>query len=121
LWPALGGDREGLRCGQNTSPLLAEDLLKDGSPIPFGRAYLDGAAQAGRRDLCGQLDGRVEVVGLEEVVAADRSLSSTKGPPVVSVLPSCTRTVVAFSGSPSGRPGVTPGVLIAPYSAPIVL
>src|SRR5262245_44259943 len=44
--------------------------------------------------------------------------TSTKGPFVVSVLPFCTRTVVASWGSPSGRPGMTPGVLFnASYSA----
>src|SRR5215831_5733244 len=43
---------------------------------------------------------------------------STKGPFVVSVLPFCTRTVVASWGSPSGSPGVRPGVLFnASYSA----
>src|SRR5262245_10231542 len=44
--------------------------------------------------------------------------ASTKGPFVVSVLPFCTRTVVASWGSPSGSPGVRPGVLFnASYSA----
>src|SRR6266508_4065467 len=37
------------------------------------------------------------------------SLISTNGPSVVSVLPSCTRTVVAVSGASRPRPGVTPG------------
>src|SRR5262245_51858662 len=47
--------------------------------------------------------------------------ASTKGPFVVSVLPSCMRTVVASWGSPSGSPGVRPGVLFnASYSAEIV-
>jgi hypothetical protein len=40
----------------------------------------------------GHLDGRVEVVGVE-----DEPTPST-------------RTVVAFSGRPIGTPGVTPGV-----------
>jgi len=41
------------------------------------------------------------------------SLVSTNGPSVVSVRPSCTRTVVAVSGSSSWRPGVTPGVSLS--------
>ena len=46
------------------------------------------------------------------------SLSSTNGPSVVSVLPSCTRTVVAVSGGCMCTPGVTPEVsLIALYAA----
>src|SRR5215813_14515654 len=45
-------------------------------------------------------------------------LASTKGPFVVRLLPFCTLTVVASVGSPSGSPGVTPGVLFtASYSA----
>ncbi|MBT2227909.1 hypothetical protein [Nonomuraea sp. NEAU-A123] len=38
------------------------------------------------------------------------SFIPTNGPSVVKVLPSSTRTVVAFSGRPIGSPGVTPGV-----------
>ena len=38
------------------------------------------------------------------------SLISANGPSVIRVLPSCTRTVLAVSGSASARPGVTPGV-----------
>src|SRR4029450_8041194 len=50
------------------------------SPKPFGRAYLDRASQAGRRDLHGQFDGRAEVVGLKEVgAAADRLLDLDEG------------------------------------------
>ena len=39
---------------------------------------------------------------------------STNGPSVVSVWPSCTRTVVAVSGSESPKPGVTPGLGLQP-------
>jgi hypothetical protein len=38
------------------------------------------------------------------------SLISANGPCVVSVPPSCTRTVVAVSGGCIQTPGVTPGV-----------
>ena len=38
------------------------------------------------------------------------SLMSTKGPSVVSVRPSWTRTVVAVSGDAIWTPGVMPGV-----------
>ena len=37
------------------------------------------------------------------------SLVSTNGPSVVSVRPSCTRTVVAVSGGARPSPAVTPG------------
>ena len=57
-----------------------------------------------------ELDRRVEVVSVEEEVAAECSLTATKGPSVVSVLPSWTRTVVAISAGCIQTPGVTPGV-----------
>ena len=86
--PALGGDRERLLRGllgevevaeeadqgsEDAAPLLAEDLLEDGLPL-HDRAHLDRAAHPRRRDPGGQLDRGVEVVGLEEQVAADRLL-----------------------------------------------
>ena len=57
----------------------------------------------------------------KQVVAADASLVSAKGPSVVSVWPSCTRTVVAVSGRCSWCPPSTPGVwaifMYSPVSA----
>jgi len=48
----------------------------------------------------------IEVVDDQPLTA---SFIPTNGPSVVRVLPPSTRTVVAFSGSPMGTPGVTPG------------
>ena len=106
--PALGGDRERLlggllgevevaeeadQGGEDAAPLVAEDLLE--SSALHQRPDLDRAAQAGGRDPRRQLDRGVEVVGLEQVVAAERLLRLGERPSVVSVLPSSTRTVVA--------------------------
>ena len=86
--PALGGDRERLlrgflgevevaeeadQGGEDAAPLLAEGLLEDRYHSD-DRADLDRAAHARRRDPRGELDRGVEVVGLEEAVAADRLL-----------------------------------------------
>ena len=76
-----------------------------------GRTSIAPPSRA-RGDPRRELDRGVEVVGLEEQIAAEDSLISTKGPSVVSVLPSCTRTVVAVSGRSSPHPGVTPGGLV---------
>jgi hypothetical protein len=70
------------------------------------RAHLDGTAHGGRGDAGRQLDGGIEII------------CSTNGPSVVSVRPSCTRTVVAVSGGARPRPAVTPGFsLIFWYAA----
>ena len=86
--PPLGGDREGLlrgflgevevaeeadQSGEHTAPLVAEGLLEDRSPL-HDRAHLDRAAEPGGRDLRGEIDGRVEVVGLVDQVAVERLL-----------------------------------------------
>ena len=86
--PALRGDREGLLRGllgavevaeeaehgsEDDAPLLAEDPVEDQYPSRAG-ADLDRAAQARGRHRGGELDGRVEVVGLEREEAADRLL-----------------------------------------------
>jgi hypothetical protein len=79
-------------------------------PIHLRGADLDGAAIACCRHAGGHLDGRVEVVGLQDEPAATASFMPTNGPSVVRVLPPSTRTVVAFSGRAIGSPGVTPCV-----------
>jgi hypothetical protein len=67
--------------------------------------------------LRGELDRRVEVVCLEDEVAAQRLLDGDERPSVVRVFPSSTRTVVAVSGGCIWTPGLTPGVsLIARYA-----
>ena len=86
--PALGGDGERLlrgllgevevaeeadQRGEHAAPLVAEDLLERSLPL-HDRAHLDRAAHARGRDPRRQLDGRVEVVGLEDQVAAERLL-----------------------------------------------
>jgi hypothetical protein len=76
------------------------------------------AAPAHLRNARGELDRRVEIVGLVHEIAAQRFLDGDKRSSVVSVLPSCIRTVVAFSAGCSSRPGLTPGVsAIALHSA----
>src|SRR4029453_8329790 len=60
-------------------------------------ADLDRSSHAGRRDPGSQVDRRVEVVRLVEEHSPTASFASMNGPSVVSVRPSCTRTVVAMS------------------------
>jgi hypothetical protein len=48
-------------------------------PEWLAQEHLDRATQACRRDPRGQLDRRVEVVGLEQQVAADRLLDLDEG------------------------------------------
>ena len=86
--PALGRDREGLlrgflgevevaeeadQRGEDAAPLVAEGLLEDRYHSTIGRTSIAPPRRAaGIRD--GELDRGVEVVGLEEQVAADRLL-----------------------------------------------
>src|SRR5262249_39462358 len=49
-------------------------------PIPFDRTYLDRAAQPRRRNPWRDLDRGIEIVSLEEVVAADGSLGVDERP-----------------------------------------
>ena len=84
--PPLGGDREGLLRGflgevevaeeadqrsEDAAPLVAEDLVEDRYHSTIGRTST-APPMLRRRDARGELDGGVEVVGLEEEVAADR-------------------------------------------------
>ena len=85
---------------------LAEDLLDQRSTT---RTHLDRAAHPRRRDPRGELDRRVEVVGLEQVVAAEGLLGLRERPVGRQRLPSSTRTVVAVSAGCSWSPPVTPG------------
>ena len=86
--PALGGDRERLlrgflgevevaeeadEGGEDAPPLVAEGLLEDRYRSTIGRTSTAPPMLAAGI-LRGQLDGGVEVVGLEEAVAADRLL-----------------------------------------------
>ena len=85
-WPSLGGDGERLlrgflgevevaeeadQGGQDAAPLLAEDLIERRYQYTSEGSDLDGATIACRWDAGGHLDGRVEVVGLEDEPAAD--------------------------------------------------
>ena len=56
--------------------------------------HLDGAGDLGRPDQRG-----VQVLGLDDVEAAEVLLDSTKGPSVVTTSPAAIRTTVAVSGS----------------------
>src|SRR6516164_3865691 len=48
-------------------------------PVGSDRAYLDRAAEMSVRDPCGEPDRGVEVVGLEDEVAADGAAVSEEG------------------------------------------
>jgi hypothetical protein len=63
----------------------------------------------GRALVVGLVDGDVEA-GVADGVVGGGEAAATNGPSVVSVLPSCIRTVVAISAGCSRRPGLTPGV-----------
>src|SRR5262249_30148522 len=87
-------------------------------PVLRCRAYLDRTTETSRRDPRGDLDRGIKVVGLEDKVSADGASNVDEGPLCVRLLEFWTLTVVASLGSPSGSPGVTPGVLFtASYSA----
>ena len=93
--------------------VLPEPLREAGRSTALGlgeRPDLDRAAHARRGDAGGDLHRGVEIVGLEEAVAADGLLHLRERPVRLSVVPSCTRTVVAMSGGCIRAPGVTPGV-----------
>ena len=121
--PALGGDRERLlrgflgevevaeeadQRGEDAAPLVAEGLVEDRYHSTTGRTSIAPPMLAAGI-LRGHLDGGVEVVGLEEEVAADRLLVSANGPSVVE------RPAVLHAHGGGGvgrlhrRPGVTPG------------
>ena len=77
------------------------------------RAHLDRAAEARRRDARGELDRGVEVVGLEQQVAAERLLDRDERPvgrqrPAVLARGRWSRSRAARSC----RPGLTPGGLV---------
>jgi hypothetical protein len=83
--PALGGGREGLlsgllgeveiaeksdQAGEDAAPLVAEDLLEQRLPLHQG-THLDGAAHTRGRNPRGDLERRVEIVDVDQVVAAE--------------------------------------------------
>ena len=68
------------------------------------RPDLDGPAAPRGRDPRRDLECGVQVVGLEQVVAAELLLGLEEGPSVVTVLPPCTRTVVAVPAGWSWAP-----------------
>src|SRR5207253_8625843 len=123
-WPALGRDRERFLSGflgevevaeeadqarENAAPLIAEDLLEDAQYSTIGRTSTAPPRRAaGIRAASSIAASRSSASNSKYPPTA--SLISTNGQSVVSVLPSCTRTVVAVSGAPSPRPGVPPGV-----------
>ena len=121
--PALGRDRERLlrgllgevevaeeadQGGEDAAPLVAEDLLEQRLPL-HQRPHLDRAAHPRRRDPRGDLDRRVEVVGLDQEEAAQVLLRVDERAVGEQRLPSCTRTVVAVSTGCSCSPPMTPG------------
>ena len=84
--PALGGDRERLlrgllgevevaeeadQGGQHAAPLVAEDLLDQRRTAPRAAAPRPQPPEPGGRDPRRELERRVEVVGLEQVEAAE--------------------------------------------------
>src|SRR5207237_10347617 len=121
--PALGGDRKRLlggflgeievaeeadQAGEDAAPLVAEDLLERHYPSLTGRTSTAPPMRAaGMREATSIAASRSSASNRSQPPSA--SLTATNGPSVVSVLPSCTRTVVADSGASSGRPGLTPG------------
>src|SRR5439155_25314921 len=123
-WPPLGRDRERLLSGllgevevaeeadqarEDAAPLVAEDLLEDRYRSTSGRTSTAPPMRAaGMRDASSIAASRSSASNSSQPPSA--SLIATNGPSVVSVLPSCTRTVVAASGPSSWRPGLTPGV-----------
>src|ERR1019366_3475683 len=122
--PALRGDRKGLRRGflgeievaeeadqrsEDASPLLAEGLLQDRYHSMIGRTSIaPPMLAAGIRAASSIAASRSSASKKRKPPIA--SLSSANGPSVVSVVPSCTRTVVAVSGGCICWPEVTPGV-----------
>ena len=122
--PALRGDREGLLRGflgevevaeeadqgsEDVSPLVAEGLLEDRYHSTIG-PHLDGAAEARRRDPRGELDRGVEVVGLEQEVAADGFLDLDERAVGGERLAILHANGGRRLGESQPIPGVTPGV-----------
>ena len=122
--PTLRGDRERLLRGflgevevaeeadqgrEDAPPLVAEDVARGSLPL-HDRPHLDRAAHAGRRDPRGQLDRGVEVVGLEEQVAADGLLELDERPVGGQRLAVLHADRRRRRGLCSCWPGVTPGV-----------
>src|SRR6266536_460189 len=123
--PAVGRDRERLlggflgevevaeeadQAGEDATPLVAEDLFeRPYQYVSTGRTSIAPPSRAaGIRDASSIAASRLSASRTKKPPIA--SLIPMKGPSVTRVLPSSTRTVVAFSGSPSGRPGVSPSV-----------
>src|SRR5579875_1269612 len=75
-WPPVGGDGERLgRSGwPGRGPTPRERPVQASLPIHLRGADLDGTAIARRWDASGHLDGRVEIVGLQDEPAADSLL-----------------------------------------------
>src|SRR5205823_12210951 len=130
--PALRGDRKRLlrdflgevevaeeadERSEDTAPLLAEGLLDRRYHATVGRTSIAPPMRAaGTREATSIAASKSSASKKKYPPIA--SLISTNGPSVVSVLPSCTRTVVAVSAGCIWRPAVTPGVsLSALYAA----
>src|SRR5262249_2841378 len=107
--PALGGGREGLlsgllgeveaaeeadQVGEDASPLFAEDLVEDRYPSATGRISIAPPIRAaGILEASSIAASRSSASKVSQPARA--SFTETKGPSVVSVLSSSTRTVVA--------------------------
>src|SRR5205807_6645448 len=86
--PRRGQSRRGSRSGwPGRGPIPRGRPVRASLPIHLGGADLDGATIACCRDAGGHLDGRVEVVGLEDEPTPTASFIPTNGPSVVRVLP----------------------------------
>jgi hypothetical protein len=83
------------------------------SPVRLDRPDFDRTAVTSGLDARRDVDGGVDVVGLERDVSRDGTAGVEVGAVVGRRPPLSTLTVFALSGSPSGRPGVRPGVLFS--------
>ena len=124
--PALGGDRERLlrgllgevevaeeadQRGEHAAPLVAEASARGCATTPRSGAPRSPPPMPRGGDPRGELDRRVEVVGLEDEVAAERLLESRRTARRSSA--SCRPAPARSSPSRAAAvrcPGVTPGV-----------
>src|SRR5262249_9530317 len=125
--PALRCDRERLLRGFLGEVEIAEEAdqrREDPPPLVPKRPFEDRyQSLVGRISIAPPI--RAAGIRAASSIAASRSsasnvpnpssasLVSTNGPSVVSVFPSCPRTVVAVSGGARPMPGVTPGVSLS--------
>ena len=103
--PRRARSRRGSRSGWRGRGPTRRGRPARGSLPLHDRPHLDRAAHAGRRDARRELDRGVEVVGLEEQVAAERLLDGDERPVGRQRLARPRpRTVVAVSGGSSWTP-----------------